>query len=200
MYNLIQTMGSIVGSLVQDGCPTNVVCRDVIDTDPRFLDAADGNLRLRADSPAVDLGLSETNVTDVCDLDGDGDTGEPVPVDLVRNPRAVDADGDGVAQIDLGAYEVQLTQLTIDKQGQGRITSTPTVIDCGDTCSAQLACGSLITLTATTDSDWHFAGWHGDVTSTQNPLALTMDGDKTVMAKFEVDERLVYLPLVVRNP
>jgi hypothetical protein len=57
-------------------------------TDPRFVDPAGGDLRLRADSPAVDRG-APTGYT--ADLDG-----SPVPQD---------GDGDGTATADLGAYE-----------------------------------------------------------------------------------------------
>ena len=60
-----------------------------------------GDLRLTASSPAVDAGRSDLLAADVADLDGDGDTEEPIPYDF-----------DGAARIygdspDAGAYELQ---------------------------------------------------------------------------------------------
>jgi len=49
-----------------------------------------GDLRLRADSPCIDAGDNEAVLADAPDLDGDGDTGEPIPFDLDAHPRIVD--------------------------------------------------------------------------------------------------------------
>jgi hypothetical protein len=57
-----------------------------IDADPRFVDAASGDLHLRLDSPAVDRG-NNADVTVTTDLDG--------------NPRI------GNGRVDMGAYEFQ---------------------------------------------------------------------------------------------
>ncbi|HRW09127.1 MAG TPA: hypothetical protein P5121_28675 [Caldilineaceae bacterium] len=61
----------------------------------------------------------------------------------------------------------------------------------------------LVTLTATPNAGWRFAGWAGDGQGQQNPLALTMDSDKAVVATFVVDTSgtstySLYLPLVTR--
>lgn len=45
--------------------------------------------------------------------------------------------------------------------------------------------GSTVTFTAKPASGWEFAGWSGSVTGTANPLALTMDANKSVLATFE---------------
>ena len=58
-----------------------------------------GDLRLRWDSPAVDAGDASLLPADVLDLDGDGDTTEPLPLDADGNARV-----QGTA-VDLGAYE-----------------------------------------------------------------------------------------------
>jgi predicted outer membrane repeat protein len=72
-----------------------------IDADPLFVGAAGGDLRLQAGSPCVDTGLTSALPADAFDLDGDGDTGEPIPYDLDGNDRVVGA------AVDMGAYEIQ---------------------------------------------------------------------------------------------
>jgi pectate lyase len=44
--------------------------------------------------------------------------------------------------------------------------------------------GETVTLTAVPAPGWQFAGWAGDVTGTTNPVALMMDGNKSVTANF----------------
>ena len=81
------------------------------DSDPLFVDAADGNLHLRTNSPAVDAGDNTVVPADATDLDGDGDSVEPLPLDLDLLPRFYDLvsmpdQGNGTAPIvDMGAYE-----------------------------------------------------------------------------------------------
>ena len=53
-----------------------------------------------------------------------------------------------------------------------------------DPPGTQFTAGSQITLTATADSGYFFAGWSGDAVSNKNPYILTVNGDKTVYASF----------------
>jgi hypothetical protein len=73
-----------------------------------------GDLHLQLTSPAIDAGNNTAMPADTLDLDGDGDTAEPLPFDLdgcfrfVNIPEKPDT-GIGPAPIvDMGAYEVQL--------------------------------------------------------------------------------------------
>jgi hypothetical protein len=70
-----------------------------IDADPQFVDAAGGELQLNAGSPCIDAGDSVALPVDSTDLDGDGDTTEPIPFDLAGGERVVGA------SVDMGAYE-----------------------------------------------------------------------------------------------
>ena len=68
----------------------------IIMGEPRFVDADNGNFRLRADSPAIDVGDSSV-IESYRFLKDDNDNA----LDLEGNPRVVGG------AIDLGAYEVQ---------------------------------------------------------------------------------------------
>ena len=66
--------------------------------------------------------------------------------------------------------------LTVMPDGFGRITVSP------QTSSYTL--GANVTLTATPDAGQTFLGWGGDATGTKNPLLVTMDQSKIIMADF----------------
>ncbi len=65
-----------------------------------------GDLRLAVPvSPCVDSGNDAALPPDTADLDGDGNKGEPTPLDLDGNTRIVDGNGDATSTVDMGAYE-----------------------------------------------------------------------------------------------
>ena len=82
-----------------------------IGNNPRFGDPEDGVFRLAPASPCIDAGDNTAVPPDEFDLDQDGDTSEPLPIDLNGNPRFfddvfTDDTGNGEAPIvDMGAYE-----------------------------------------------------------------------------------------------
>jgi hypothetical protein len=70
---------------------------DGADDDPSTWE--DNNYRLSAGSPCIDAGYNDALPPDAPDLDGDGDTGEPIPVDLDGHARILNG------TVDMGAYE-----------------------------------------------------------------------------------------------
>ncbi len=65
-----------------------------------------GDLRLQTASPAIDSGANALVLPDALDLDGDGDTSEPLPYDLDAQPRIVNGT---LPVVDMGAYEAQIS-------------------------------------------------------------------------------------------
>ncbi len=121
LNNQVGEMFTIRSSVEEPANPADVVVEstciqggwsgvgnDNIDIDPGFMNVLgldgipgtlDDDVRLQYDSPCVDAGDNAGVPLDATDLDGDGDTSEPVSVDLNENPRMVGA------AIDMGAYE-----------------------------------------------------------------------------------------------
>jgi hypothetical protein len=68
--------------------------------------------------------------------------------------------------------------------GDGIVVSTPAGIDCGPTCTASYAQGTVVTLVATPGPTSAFVGWGGACAGSGNCL-VTMDAGKSVVATFD---------------
>jgi len=68
--------------------------------------------------------------------------------------------------------------------GTGTISSSPSGINCGSTCSATFSGGTSVTLTATPGANSTFAGWSGGCTGTSTSCTVPMDANTTVTATF----------------
>jgi hypothetical protein len=75
--------------------------------------------------------------------------------------------------------------LTVAKAGSGAgtVTSSPTGVNCGSTCSASYASGTSVTLTAAPASGSTFSGWSGACTGTGN-CTVSMTAARSVTATF----------------
>ena len=75
--------------------------------------------------------------------------------------------------------------LTVSKSGtgSGNVTSSPSGISCGSTCSQDFAVDTSVTLTASADAGSEFAGWSGDCSGTGS-CAVTMTANRSVQANF----------------
>jgi YVTN family beta-propeller protein len=68
--------------------------------------------------------------------------------------------------------------------GSGIVTSSPSGIACGPTCTASFTIGSPTTLTATADAGSTFVGWSGGSCSGNKGCAVTLGADTAVTANF----------------
>jgi peptidoglycan hydrolase-like protein with peptidoglycan-binding domain len=85
---------------------------------------------------------------------------------------------------DLATYSLTVTKAG---PGSGNITSTPSGIACGSTCSASFSSGTTVTLTAFA-TDGFFNGWSGGGCSGLGTCVVTMDAAKAITATFQTLE------------
>jgi hypothetical protein len=78
--------------------------------------------------------------------------------------------------------------ITVQREGtgSGTVTSSPTGIDCGATCTASFPASSQVTLTAAADSSSIFTSWNGPCTGTDACMVTVPVGNTSVTAHFEV--------------
>jgi Tol biopolymer transport system component len=82
-------------------------------------------------------------------------------------------------------------QIAVNKSGGGGglVTSAPTGISCGASCSAFYDDGTQIVLTADPNPGSTFAGWSGGGCSGTGTCTVTLDADKNVTATFDGAEQ-----------
>ncbi len=95
------------------------------------------------------------------------------------------------------ALETYTLTVNTASTGSGTVTSSPAGINCGNTCSSDFDFGTVVTLTAMADTGSAFTGWSGAVTSTSNPITLTIDTAKSVTATFDINATL-FLPVIIK--
>ena len=104
--------------------------------------------------------------------------------------RGFQRPGPSKAACDIGAVETGLvnpTQLTVSKSGTGggTVTSQPTGINCGATCSAFYEMGTPVTLTAGSAAGSTFMGWSGGGCSGVGTCQVTLNSATSVTASFD---------------
>ena len=105
--NTIVTYSCIQDSDPNDGSiPFGGAANNNIDDNPLFKNVISNNLRLSGDSPCIEVGSNAAVPADTLDIDGDGNTSEPTPLDLDERLRFWDGNCDGTDTVDMGAYEL----------------------------------------------------------------------------------------------
>ena len=74
--------------------------------------------------------------------------------------------------------------LSVDRAGTGSVTSTPSGIDCGATCSAAYDGDTVVTLAATPADGSTFKGWSGCDRVSGTTCTVTMNAPRSVTASF----------------
>ncbi len=76
--------------------------------------------------------------------------------------------------------------LTVNRigTGSGTVSSSPSGIDCGQSCSADFLSGTSVTLAAAAGGDSSFAGWSGSGCSGTGACVVSMTAARSVTARF----------------
>jgi uncharacterized repeat protein (TIGR03803 family) len=82
----------------------------------------------------------------------------------------------------LGVANATLS-LSLNGSAGGKVTSSPSGIDCGSTCSASFNAGTQVTLTASPAAAWSLAGW-GGACGGIGGCSVTMNANTSVSASF----------------
>ena len=83
------------------------------------------------------------------------------------------------------ANPVTTFNLTVNKTGNGSVSSDPAGIDCGANCAASFNSGTVVNLTALADEGNEFSEWKGACTGT-GACQVTMDKARSVSAVFKI--------------
>lgn len=87
---------------------------------------------------------------------------------------------------DIGWTIIGNYTLNVSKNGSGSISSSPSGINCGSTCSSSYTSGTQVSLYATPASGYIFNGWSGNC-SGSGACSVMMDSNKSITANFAVD-------------
>jgi hypothetical protein len=90
-----------------------------------------------------------------------------------ENPLAVTIDRD---KFITATFVQEHYTLSLQVSGQGAVSRTPD--------QATYPSGAQVTLMATPNPGWSFTGWSGDVAGIDNPLTLTLSGNRNIQAGF----------------
>ena len=107
------------------------------------------------------------------------------------NPLAITMDGEKMITATFSELPPVTYNLAVETVGGGTVTIVPE--------QTGYAPDTVVTLTPAADPGWVFNGWSGDATGSDDPLEITMDGDKTIVATF-IEEKFLtslFLPVIM---
>ncbi len=193
-YHFVDWSGDVTGAtnpdtLTMDGNKI-VTAAFAINTYTLTVNAVNGNVAKNPDQVSYEHGtqveLVATANSEYHFVEWSGDfTGTTNPDTLT-----MDANKSVTASFALNTYT-----LTINATN-GSVTQNP--------AQANYEYGTQVILTAIPNTGYHFIDWSGDVTGTENPDTLTMDGNKAVTAAFAINTYTLTVNAVngnvVKNP
>jgi gliding motility-associated-like protein/uncharacterized repeat protein (TIGR02543 family) len=110
--------------------------------------------------------------------------------DATRSTSSINITMDGNKTVTATFQEIKYTlTATASPSAGGTITG-----------AGSYTAGSTATLTATPASGYAFVGWSGDATGTSSSVTVTMDGNKSVTATFEVIQPDKYILTTTASP
>ena len=74
--------------------------------------------------------------------------------------------------------------LTVNMEGEGLISSSPSGINCGSLCAYAFSSGTSVTLTAQPATGWRFVSWSGACQGSQSSCQLSIASNQEVVATF----------------
>src|SRR5690625_465969 len=92
-----------------------------------------------------------------------------------ENPETITIDGEKTVT---AVFEIQSFSITVQIEGEGSVTLNPD--------KEEYEPGEEIEATAEAEEGWIFSHWEGDLEGNENPETITIDGEKTVTAVFEI--------------
>lgn len=106
---------------------------------------------------------------------------QPMPT---RPSQAQGIFADGLKASGSGSSGTFTLQITKNGAGSGTVTSSPSGISCGTTCSQQFSGGTTVTLSAAPASGSAFAGWSGGGCTGTGACTVQISNNLTVTATF----------------
>ena len=92
------------------------------------------------------------------------------------NPSSLAMDSD---QTVTATFAINTYTLAVDATGSGSVAINPG--------QSTYNYGTVVQLTATPATGWHFVGWTGDLTGSTNPASITMNSARSVTAAFAIN-------------
>ena len=130
--------------------------------------------------------IGATFTEDTRDPDGDGLSNYQELVEFGTDPNDADSDADGYND------GQEQSEGTDPNDAASLPTRLVTILDLENgsvTGGGTFNLGAETTLTATPSAGYVFAGWSGDASSTETPLKITIDANKSIGATFTEDTR-----------
>ena len=159
-------------------------------TDNNGLNTDDGNVNIMISSypsvpSTVTANVSVTPIVGAVAALPGSTSNAPTPVNFWGGtPGPALTENLSIRLVPVSSYNLTIVNPSTGT-GRGTVTSSPSGITCGATCTASFASGSTVILAATADTGSTFTGWSGDCSGTAISIIVTMSESKMCNAYFD---------------